>query len=333
MPTAFSSPSALRAMLAILTGIAIITALYLARSIVAPITFALVLGVVVAPLADKLEKVGCPRVISASALLFVTSTVIVAAFLLLEPLLSTLVEQLPAIKRELRSWVAAMSEFIRGIETLGREIEETVGADGAAETESALPSVMDALWLAPNFGSKILIFIGTLFFFVLTRPELYAAAGPLTERLYLADRAVYRYFAAVTLVNIGLGTVTAVALGLIGINDAVIWGVAAGLLNFVLYLGPLMILTGLLIAGLTQFGGAAALLPPLIFLAINLSEAQFVTPAFVGQRLQVNPLVVFIAIIFGLWLWGPVGAIVALPILLWFGVLMHPKVMSPVSTT
>ncbi len=320
-------------MLAILTGIASITALYLARSIVAPITFALVLGVVVAPLADKLEKVGCPRVISASALLFVTSTVIVAAFLLLEPLLSTLVEQLPAIKRELRSWVAAMSEFIRGIETLGREIEETVGADGAAETESALPSVMDALWLAPNFGSKILIFIGTLFFFVLTRPELYAAAGPLKERLYLADRAVYRYFAAVTSVNIGLGTVTAVALGLIGINDAVIWGVAAGLLNFVLYLGPLMILTGLLIAGLTQFGGAAALLPPLVFLAINLSEAQFVTPAFVGQRLQVNPLVVFIAIIFGLWLWGPVGAIVALPILLWFGVLMNPKVMSPITTS
>ncbi|SHJ00940.1 Predicted PurR-regulated permease PerM [Ruegeria lacuscaerulensis ITI-1157] len=320
-------------MVAILTGLALIAALYLARAIVAPITLALVLGVVVAPLADKLERAGCPRVVSASALLFVTSTVIVTAFLLLEPLISALVEQLPAIKRELRAWVAAMSEFIRGIETLGREIEETVGADGAAETESALPSVMDALWLAPNFGSKILILIGTLFFFVLTRPDLYAAAGPLQERLYQADRAVYRYFAAVTLVNVGLGAVTATALGLIGINDAVIWGLAAGLLNFVLYLGPLMILTGLLIAGLTQFGGAAALLPPLVFLAINLSEAQFVTPAFVGQRLQMNPLVVFIAIIFGLWLWGPVGAIVALPILLWFGVLMNPEVMSPIENT
>ncbi|WP_216600380.1 AI-2E family transporter [Ruegeria atlantica] len=316
-------------MVAVLTAIAVLTSLYLAKSILAPIAFALVLGVVASPLADKLERAGCPRVVSASALLILTCTIVVAAFLLLEPLLSTLVEQLPAIRRELQSWVAAMSEFMRGIETIGREIEETVGADGEATTETTLPSVMDALWLAPNFGSQILIFIGTLFFFVLTRRELYASAGAFKSRLYLADQAVYRYFAAVTLVNIGLGIVTSAVLGIVGISDPLIWGLAAGLLNFILYLGPLVVMTGLLIAGLTQFGGAAAFLPPLLFLIINVSEAQFVTPVFVGQRLQVNPLVVFIAIVFGLWLWGPVGAIVVLPILLWFGVLLNPEVMSP----
>lgn len=78
-----------------------------------------------------------------------------------------------------------------------------------------------------------------------------------------------------------------------------------------------------------QFGGAAALIPPVAFLMVNITEAQFITPAFVGQRLQMNPLAIFSAIIFGLWLWGPVGTIVVLPVLLWFGVLLDAKVVAP----
>ena len=78
-------------------------------------------------------------------------------------------------------------------------------------------------------------------------------------------------------------------------------------------------------AGLIQFSGAFAFLPPFLFLLINLTEANFATPMIVGKRLAMNPLVVFIAIIFGLALWGPVGAIVALPVLLWFGVLFRPS--------
>ena len=89
------------------------------------------------------------------------------------------------------------------------------------------------------------------------------------------------------------------------------------------------IIAGLLVAGLTQFTGMMVLLPPLAFLTLNIIEAQFVTPAFVGQRLQLNPLAIFLAIVFGLWLWGPVGAIVSLPVVLWFGVMVNPQMVQP----
>lgn len=183
-------------------------------------------------------QLGCPRLVSAVGLLLLTSALVVVSFLLLEPLLSLMAEQLPAIKREVQIWLASLSDFIRGIETISREIKETVGGENEAAAGASLPSMMDALWLAPNFGSQILIFLGTLFFFVLTRDSLYQAAGLYTDRLYKADRAVSRYFAAVTLVNVGLGVATAVVLGLIGISDPLLWGLAAGLLNFILYLGP-----------------------------------------------------------------------------------------------
>ncbi len=307
-----------------------------ARAILVPIAFALVVGVVVSPLADKLARFGVPRYVVAAGLLFLTSAVLVAAFVALEPLISMFTSRLPEIRAEVQSWMNAISGILRGIEEVSEEIERTVGGgdgggdggggdggeEGGGDDAPDIPTVMDAIWLAPNIGSKVLIFMGTLFFFVLTRPQLYLAAGRYQDVLFRADRAVARYFAAVTIINIGLGVVTAVVLSVMGVPDAILWGFAAGVLNFVLYIGPLMMMFFLLIGGIMQFSGAMVLAPPLAFIAINLTEAQFVTPTFVGNRLHISPLAVFLAIIVGLWLWGPVGAIVALPICLWLAVIL-----------
>ena len=296
-----------------------------ARAILIPIAFALVIGIVVSPVADKLGRVGVPRFVVASGLLFLATGVLVTAFVALEPLITMFTSRLPEIRAEIQSWMDAASGILRGIEEVSQEIERTVGGDGVEVDEEGapdMPTVMDAIWLAPNIGSKVLIFMGTLFFFVMARPRMYAAAGRYQDVLFRADRAVARYFAAVTVINIGLGTATAIVLSLIGVADAILWGFAAGVLNFVLYLGPLLMVFFLLIGGIMQFSGAMVLAPPLAFVLINLTEAQFVTPAVVGQQMRISPLVVFLAIITGLWLWGPVGAIVALPISLWMAVLL-----------
>ena len=162
-----------------------------------------------------------------------------------------------------------------------------------------------------------------VFFFILTREDLYSAAGSMKKRLFQADAQVSRYFAAVTLVNIGVGVATAIAMMAIGIEYPLLWGLAAGVLNYILYLGPLIIIFGLLIAGLIQFWDAMAFLPPAAFMVINFIEAQFATPMFVGQHIRINPLVVFVAIVFGLWLWGPIGAIVALPVIVWLAFILR----------
>lgn len=250
---------------------------------------------------------------------------IVAFFLALEPLFTSLVSKLPKIRAEVQNWAETVQGMLRGIEELSAELERTVGTGSDIDLGESIPTVMDALLLAPNFGAQVLIFVGTLFFFSLARNEIYAAAGGFRDTLFTADRAVSRYFAAVRLVNTGLGVATALALTLVGVNNAILWGFAAGVLNFMLYLGPIMILFGLLIAGLMQFSGAMTLVPMLVFFGINITEAQFVTPAFVGQQLRMSPLVIFLAIVFGLWLWGPIGAIVALPALLWIHVALTPR--------
>ncbi|APG48027.1 AI-2E family transporter [Phaeobacter porticola] len=324
------SDRAIRIMLVILTTLALCLALYVSKSVMAPAVFAVVVGIVVSPIADRLHRIGVARVLIASSLLLFSCAIIVLLFLSLEPLISSVVEDLPKIKREIKSWVYMLSGLLRGIEAISQEIEETVGSGaGAQDLATGFPTLMDALWVAPNFGAQVFIFIGTLFFFVLTRNDIYAAAGPLGKRLYRAEHDVARYFAAVTMVNAGLGLATAIGLAAIGIESAWIWGLAAMLLNFVLYLGPLVMIAGLTFVGMTQLGGAAAVMPPALFLALNITEAQFVTPSIVGHHLHISPLVVFLAIVFGLWIWGPVGAIVALPALLWAGQLLRTASAEP----
>ena len=309
-------------MLLVLTFIAVTAALYFAKPILAPAVFAVILAIVVSPLADRLTALKLPMVAVSAILLLLTSAVVVFLFVLFEPLVSQLIERLPRLKFAAEQWIAEFSGLFQGIETLSQEIEEAVGAE-TVEPQTVIPSVSDALWLAPNFGAQVFIFVGTLFFFVLTRDQIYDAAGPLKARLYSADASISRYFAAVTLINAGVGVATGLALSILGLEYAILWGLMAGLLNYILYLGPMVMIGGLLIAGMVQFWGAIAFVPPLIFLIINFTEAQFVTPLFVGQQVELNPLVVFLAVVFGLWLWGPIGAIVALPTLLWCSMLLR----------
>ncbi|MGE0231772.1 MAG: AI-2E family transporter, partial [Flavobacteriaceae bacterium] len=70
--------------------------------------------------------------------------------------------------------------------------------------------------------------------------------------------------------------------------------------------------------GLAGFDGGAVFLPPLIYLFFNFLEAQFVTPYVIGRNVTLNPFIVFLAIVFWLWLWGPVGGFVAVPLVLIF---------------
>ncbi len=106
-------------------------------------------------------------------------------------------------------------------------------------------------------------------------------------------------------------------LHMIGLPAPYIWGMVAGLMNFILYIGPATVAASLLVAGALAFDGPMTVIPSLAFLCINGIEAQFVTPTLVGKHMHVNPLLVFLSLVLWLWLWGPLGGIVAIPILLY----------------
>lgn len=186
-----------RLLLLILCGLAVIAALDIAQSIVAPLVLALVFGVVVAPVADRLHHLGIPDAVTAIAILLLVLLALVLLILSLGPVLQGLIDQLPRIQSEVQSWLDTMASVMSGIDAISSQLEQTVGPSSVEGTD--LPTVADALWLAPNIGGQVLIFAGSLFFFLLTRARIYEQVANITHRLYAAERKVAHYFAIVTL--------------------------------------------------------------------------------------------------------------------------------------
>jgi len=316
-----------RTALVVLALVAGFAALKLAEDIFAPLTLALVAGFILAPLADLLERLRLPHAVVAMALPLLGLFVIFAFLFSLEPLVGRLIDQWPVIKWELRRFLDGFRGLIQGIGAVNDEVERALGRDGgsAASAARAIPSVTDALFVAPRVAAKSVIFFAALFFFLLTRDRIYAwlservspalGAAVVLHRIRTAERLVSRYFLTITMINAGLGTAVAVAMALAGMPGAIGWGVAAMILNYVLYLGPATMVASLAVGGAIAFDGLGALLPAALYLSLNMTEAQFVTPSFVGRNISVNPLLIFVSLVFWLWLWGPLGGVIAIPVL------------------
>jgi len=99
----------------------------------------------------------------------------------------------------------------------------------------------------------------------------------------------------------------------------VLWGVIAGVFNYVPYVGPLVVVVVLTLVGFMSFDDLGrSLLPPVVYFGIDAVEGYLVTPALLGRRLSLNPVVIFLAVIFWGWLWGVGGALLAVPMLAMF---------------
>jgi len=130
-----------------------------------------------------------------------------------------------------------------------------------------------------------------------------------------AQRQIAVYIAALAVINLAVAACTTLAMMWIGLPNPVLWGTVAGVLNFIPYLGPAMIFCLLLMAGLISFGADLMLAPALAFLLIHAIESNLVSPWFVGRRLSLSPLSVFLSVMFWGWLWGIAGALIAVPLL------------------
>ncbi|OCX65389.1 hypothetical protein BFP70_10035 [Thioclava sp. SK-1] len=316
--------------------VAIVFALVQVESIFAPMALALVAGAVLSPVSDTWEKMGFSPVWGALTSLFMMLIAMGLLVMVFHPLVVQLVDQAPKVWSDVKEVVDGFRQSFRNLQDMGDQISEAVSStaqstQGGEEASVAMPNITDALLMAPAVLAQVLVFIGTLFFFLLTRNDIYSwAAAHLAEsseragtarRLHLAERKVSSYFLTITVINAGLGLATGIVMQVLGMPGAILWGLVAFLINFILYLGPACLVVSLIFAGVGTFDGIWALLPAACYAALNATEGQFVTPALVGKHMRLNPLLVFMSLIFGIWLWGPVGGIVAIPILLWILVL------------
>jgi predicted PurR-regulated permease PerM len=114
------------------------------------------------------------------------------------------------------------------------------------------------------------------------------------------QQIISTFFFTITVINSCLGVLVGLLVMLVGMPSPILWGVVAGLLNFIPYFGPITGVAILSVAGLVTFDSVAqALLPPLIYLTLHALESNLVTPMVLGKRLTLNPVMIFISLIFG----------------------------------
>jgi len=117
-------------------------------------------------------------------------------------------------------------------------------------------------------------------------------------------------------VNLGVGLTVAAAMGLLGMPNALLWGGLAAVAEFVPYLGALGMVITLSLAALVTFDHLGqALLVPAAYLAINVLQANVVSPKTFGHRLALNPVAILVGLAFWWWIWGVPGALVAVPVM------------------
>jgi predicted PurR-regulated permease PerM len=208
-----------------------------------------------------------------------------------------------------------------------RELLEVVLPSGntVAVEPSQLGIVTPVFAFAMPAVIQVTLFFVTLIFFLATQIDFrrYMASFFTTREGKLRfiriandiEEHLATYVATVTIINFCLGVVVALGAWLFGLPNPIILGLIATTLNYIPYIGAACTTLILLGVGLVSFPSLSyALVPPAAFVAVATIEGQFITPTVLGHRLTLNPLAVLLALAFWAWLWGPMGAFLAVPL-------------------
>jgi predicted PurR-regulated permease PerM len=310
--------------------------LYFAHVAFIPVALALLISLVLSGPVEALYARRVPRSLSAA--------LIVAA------ILGIMVALVNFMSEPAQKWFAAAPHTVRLIERKIRPFEQIMArigelrnsagnigsgplppqgapapapAPAAAPTESAPAMLLDS---ARTFVlSMVTIVILTLFLLSGGPPMLARMTAAFASDLKSAHilavienvrSEVGRFYVTTALINVGLGIATSLAMMACGMPNPFLWGMMAFVLNFIPYAGPtvtLLVLTVVAIISFDGLGHAAAVAG--CYLVLATVEGQFVQPLLVGRRLQLNPMLVFLALWFGGFFWGIAGIILATPTL------------------
>ncbi len=313
--------------------ILLVAVLYYARGFFLPLILALLVTLAFMPLVRALARRRVPPV--ATAILVVigigAATVGVAA-LLAEPT-TRMISEAPQMVEQLRDRFAGegmsgpISRLVYASERLQAIAEGTDEPGAPQKVVLAQPGIISwATDTLSGIGSTLgvtLLFVvfllssGDLFLQKLVRilPTLSDKKRSLRV-VHDVEAEVSRYLLTITVINIGFGAAVGISMAVIGMPNPVLWGVGAALLNYIPYLGALIGMALAFAIGLVTFPtlGMAAL-PPLAYFICNAIEGSVVTPLTLGRRLELNPVAILIALAFGGWMWGIVGALLGVPLL------------------
>jgi len=302
----------------------LIAAFSLARPVLVPAVSAFVLTLTLGPLAVRGERLGLPNVATAILLWLLVLLVVYGALALLTAPLVEWVGRAGEIGASIQQKLQVLNGPLSRLQELRDALLPKGGGELGVDIASFVKPVLEVV--APGIG-QMLIFFGTLFFMLLGRAEMRRMMVALArtreaklnvlKMLNEAEHDLTNYLSTVAAINVFVGIGAGLIAWVTGMPSPLAWAVLGFILNFIPYIGALMMELGMFLVGLVVFPTLTqALIPPILYLAMGVLEGHFITPSIMGHTLTLHPLTVFLSLIFWTWLWGPVGAFLAVPLLI-----------------
>jgi predicted PurR-regulated permease PerM len=303
----------------------LVTCLYFCRAILLPVLAALLIGTTFAPIIKHARKHGVPP--------WVTAVVLVALMMATASLMMTVLAapvaewmgKAPEIGAKITQQLYLLDRPLSALQELQDALAPSAPTVVVGSSKiSMVTPVVEAV--TPAVAQSVLFFAALIFVMagqVELRRQLAAFFGSRDGKLRFIriandiEHNLASYVAVVTVINIALGVVVAVGAWLFGLPNPAILGILAMLLNYIPYVGPACMAIVLFAVGLVTFPSLGqAFIAPACLVALTTLEGHLITPTVLGRRLTLNPLAVFLAIAFWTWLWGPLGAFLAVPLLI-----------------
>lgn len=334
--------------LIVLTVLAILAVLRWASGFFIPLMLGLVFSYALSPVVDWLARWRVPRALSAAVLILgILGLGGVSVYSLADDA-SALIESLPAAARKIGEGMRKQQRADTPLETVQKaavELERAAEAAGGGSAKAPPPrNVARVIVEKPRFDLQAYLWSGTLglvsliaqvvlvtfltYFMLVSgdtfRRKLVKIAGPGLAEKKLTVQALdeinaqmQRYLLVQLLASLGVGVATGIAFAIMGLQHAAVWGVAAGILNLVPYIGSVAVTGAASLVAFLQFGEMEiALLVGGVSLLINTIEGYLLVPWATSKASRMNPVAVFIGVLAFGWLWGVWGLLLGIPILM-----------------
>jgi predicted PurR-regulated permease PerM len=329
----------------VLCVIAVAATLYAGSAYLLPVATAFVFAVILAPICAVLERIRLPGALAALLAIMIAGALIYAGFALVARPAARWIDKAPETLAQAQKQITKLRQPLKTVEDLSHQVgnlsivpsapkARTVVVQGPELTQSLLAS-------AQTIIVQALFILILTYFFLLTRRELREKMivyqrkrgdRVRTARVFRdVERGVGGYFVIFTLINIVGGVALGLACWALALPEPLMWGGLSALLNFIPFLGPALTVGLLALAGLSTFDNLLqASYPALAYIAISFVQTNIVTPAVMSRRMTLNPLGVMLAVSFWTWIWGPVGSLIALPLLIMLKVVSdHTPALKP----
>lgn len=315
----------------VLATLASLFALWATRDLLIPLLLAMFFALIGNPIIRGLKRMYVPRFVGG---LLVIGAGLGAAGVLVNQLAepaAVWVRQAPAELHQLAPKLRALLRPVQEANSAAQSIAQAASSGGAKPVQVIRTEVNDpwsAFLTTPRWIASVLaVVLLTYFFMVYGEDFQKRAIAMLSTRqkkrvtadiLMAIEVEMSRYVLTISVINFVVGALLAGILFAIGLplQQALLWGTAAAILNFAPYVGPMIGVGLMLLMGFVNFQGLfASLLPAMVYLGLHVLEGEIVTPIILGRRMAISPLVLILALMVCSWLWGIAGLLLAVPMM------------------